>query len=43
MDLYQIMNFYSIIGIIVLAFYTKKLVLTRVVPYLKELIKKRFG
>jgi hypothetical protein len=43
MNLYQILNFYSIIGILVLGVYGKKFVIARVVPYLRDLIKKRFG
>lgn len=43
MDFYQMFNFYFIIGIIVFGIYGKKYATARIIPYLKELIKQRFG
>jgi hypothetical protein len=42
MNVWQILNVYSILGFIILGMYMKELFVIRILPYLKELARARF-
>jgi hypothetical protein len=42
MDVYQVLNLYTFLGIIVLLIFIKQLVVTKFIPYLKTLIQSKF-